>query len=318
MINFSVIIPNYNHAAFLEERINSVIGQILRPYEIILLDDASTDNSREIIEKFRSHPLVTHIVYNETNSGSPFIQWAHGIRMASSGWVWIAESDDIADPNFLKAAQDAISADPGTGIFYSDSALINTTSQHLPYKFFAEAKNRFFNSAKWSSPYCIDGKTDINDSMKWICTVNNSSAAVFRKDLLEEILDKLETFMYHGDWYCELAVAARSRVSYNPAALNQFRFHKESFLGRTNKMQSKLECFRILEFLQEHEFITGKEKLIEFFTVQYLNFGLLTDGISFGKKLFKAYSSINKPLSRKVLSALLKQKITGKRKRVIF
>jgi hypothetical protein len=171
---------------------------------------------------------------------------------------------------------------------------------------------------KWSSPYSKQGQTDINESMKWICTINNSSAAIYRKDLVEDILPRLETFIYHGDWYCQLAVAARSNISYDPAALNRFRFHQQSFLGHSNKLQSKLECFRILEFLMDHEFVTGKEQLLDFFTLQYLNFGLFSDGINFGKKLFRAYSSINAALSRKVRRTMLWQKITGKRRRVIF
>jgi hypothetical protein len=186
------------------------------------------------------------------------------------------------------------------------------------YKRYAEAKNKFFKTEKWSADYYKPGKEDINESMKWVCTVNNSSAAVFRKDLLEEILLKLETFIYHGDWYCELAVAAKSNVSYSASPLNNFRVHSQSFLRRPNKLQSKLECFRILEHLYEEDYVTDKKKLVEFFTVQYLGFGFLTDGFRFGKALFRTYAQINHSLAKKVWSTLLRQKFTGKRRRNIF
>jgi glycosyltransferase involved in cell wall biosynthesis len=97
MINFSVIIPNYNHAEFLEQRIDSVLKQSLPPYEVIILDDGSTDQSARILESYANHPLISRIILNNKNSGSPFIQWAKGIRMATAGWIWIAESDDVAD-----------------------------------------------------------------------------------------------------------------------------------------------------------------------------------------------------------------------------
>lgn len=316
MINFSVIIPNYNHAEFLKERIDSVLNQTIPPYEVILLDDGSSDKSKQILESYSAHPLVSHIILAERNGGSPFIQWAKGIRIATSSWVWIAESDDAADPGFLSAAQDAITNNPETGLFYSDSLLMGNSK--TSYNSYAEAKNKFFNTRKWSADYFKPGREDINESMKWVCTVNNSSAAVFRKDLVEEILDKLETFIYHGDWYCELAVAAKSNVSYSAMPLNHFRMHPQSFLRRPNKLQSKLECFRVLEHLYEEDYVTNKEKLIEFFTLQYLGYGFLTDGFRFGKNLFRSYAQINEPLAKKVWKTLLLQKFTGKRRRNIF
>lgn len=318
MANFSVIIPNYNHGAFLKERIDSVLAQLHAPSEIIILDDHSGDNSHEIIESYRKHPLVKHIIYNEENSGSPFIQWSRGISIATGSWIWIAESDDIADPGFLSAANSMIEKNNDLGIFYADSRCRAEDNRALRFKTYAEAKNKFFHNSKWSAPYTLKGEDEINESLKWVCTINNSSAAVFRKKFLLDILHKLETFIYHGDWYCQIAVACRGSVSYTPLVLNDFRLHSNSFVLQPNKLQSKLECFRILEFLSEHEFVKDKKKLIKFFTLQYLGFGFFTDGFGFGRNLFRTYAFINKDLARQVWRCLLRQKLAGKRRRVIF
>ena len=61
----SVIIPSYNHEKFLKERIDSVLNQTFQDFELIILDDLSPDNSREIIESYRAHPKVSHIIFNE-------------------------------------------------------------------------------------------------------------------------------------------------------------------------------------------------------------------------------------------------------------
>ena len=53
-----VIIPNYNHALYLQERLDSVFNQTYQDFEVIILDDCSTDNSREIIEKYANNPKV--------------------------------------------------------------------------------------------------------------------------------------------------------------------------------------------------------------------------------------------------------------------
>ena len=68
----SVIVPNYNYARYLEERIESILAQSFQDFELILLDDCSTDESRSILERYATHPKVSHYVPNEHNSGSPF------------------------------------------------------------------------------------------------------------------------------------------------------------------------------------------------------------------------------------------------------
>ena len=73
----SIIVPNYNHAPFLNQRLDSIFNQTFQDFEVILLDDASTDNSLSILEdykeKFKSK--VSHLIVNEKNSGSPFKQF---------------------------------------------------------------------------------------------------------------------------------------------------------------------------------------------------------------------------------------------------
>ncbi len=81
----SVIIPNYNHAHCLEARIQSVLGQRLSDFELILLDDASTDSSVMILDKYRSNPKTTQVLLNSVNSGSPFAQWQKGLLQLKKG-----------------------------------------------------------------------------------------------------------------------------------------------------------------------------------------------------------------------------------------
>ena len=318
MIKFSVIIPNYNHADFLKERVDSVMTQTHSPAEVIILDDYSTDKSREIINQYKSDPLVKQIVYNTENSGSPFKQWKKGILLAREDWVWIAESDDIADKLFLETANTAILQNPGTGIFYCDSVCLPEGNIAERYKNFATLKNKFFKTNKWSTDHSIKGEDEINQNLKFFCTINNTSAAIFRKDLLLSILNKFETYIYHGDWYCQLVAASQTTIYYCAKPLNTFRVHENSFLSHSKATQSKLECFRILDFLHKQEFVNDKTKLIDFFTLQYLGFGFMKEGYRYGKILFASYAAINKPLSRKVLRSLIWQKITGKKHKIIF
>src|ERR1700756_5018477 len=100
MPTVSVIVPNYNHARFLPKRIDSILRQSFQDFELILLDDCSTDDSRSILSQHASDPRV-RIEFNQVNSGSPFKQWNRGVGLARGQYIWIAESDDYADERFL-------------------------------------------------------------------------------------------------------------------------------------------------------------------------------------------------------------------------
>ena len=78
----SVIIPNYNHAVYLDYRIESILSQTYKNVEVLILDDCSTDNSLDIVEKYRSDKRIVAVIQNEANSGSPFAQWKKGLAMA--------------------------------------------------------------------------------------------------------------------------------------------------------------------------------------------------------------------------------------------
>ena len=98
----SVIVPNYNHEKYLPARLRSITEQTYQNVEIILLDDASTDGSRAILEKFSSEESRARFLPNSQNSGSTFKQWRKGLLHARGKYVWIAESDDAAEPHSLK------------------------------------------------------------------------------------------------------------------------------------------------------------------------------------------------------------------------
>src|SRR4029077_11316800 len=101
MPKVSVVVPTYNHSRFLRKRINSVLQQTFQDFEVILLDDCSTDDSRSILSSYTGDPRVRN-EFNDVNSGSTFKQWNKGVRLARGEYVWISESDDYAAPRFLE------------------------------------------------------------------------------------------------------------------------------------------------------------------------------------------------------------------------
>ena len=125
MPNVSIIIPNFNHALYLKQRIDSILNQTFQDFELIILDDASSDNSRDIIESFRSNPHISHIVYNTQNGGTPFKQWDKGIELSKGEWIWIAESDDFADKHFLEVLMESVHLNPEIGFAFTATYFVD-------------------------------------------------------------------------------------------------------------------------------------------------------------------------------------------------
>ncbi|MCB0471649.1 MAG: glycosyltransferase family 2 protein [Flavobacteriaceae bacterium] len=314
----SVIIPNFNHSQYLEQRINSILTQTFDDYEIIILDDASSDNSRTIIEKYRNQPRITEIIYNSENTKNPFLQWKKGIEKAKGKWIWIAESDDYANTDFLKTAFEAVNKFPDIGFFYSDS-LYDTNSGHgYRYRNSAAFKNDFFKTQKWSEDYYISGKEEFNFCLKFICTIINTSSTVIRKEQLLKVTDNITNFRYYGDWYAFANIAFYSSIYYSSKPLNICRMHHHNFLAGTNSIEGKKEYFQILNCFVNFKFVTNKNTLIAFFTREFIGFGLFHDGIKHGYNIFRSYFSINKLLTIKVLIFLIWQKLTFKKRRIIY
>ena len=131
----SVIVPNYNHSRFLDQRIQSILNQTYKNFELIILDDCSPDNgaSKSVIEKYRDNPHVSHIVYNESNSGSTFKQWDKGINLSKGDLVWIAESDDYCEPTFLETLVHEFERDSQLSLAYTLLRKVDAEGRLISY-----------------------------------------------------------------------------------------------------------------------------------------------------------------------------------------
>ena len=177
MAKVSVIIPNYRHAPYLQERIDSVLAQTWRDFEIIILDDCSPDNSREVIERYRGNEKITHIVYNEQNSGSTFVQWQRGFDLSQGEYIWIAESDDFAEPDFLASCVEQLDREPSCTLAYTESRLVDAES-HPMKKRMKKAYSRGEVCDMW------EGNAFIIANMLRCNTIYNASMVVFRKSAI--------------------------------------------------------------------------------------------------------------------------------------
>jgi len=217
----SVIIPNYNHAEYLQQRIECVLDQTYTNLEVIILDDCSTDSSRDIINRYRRHPRIVHIEFNHKNSGSPFKQWKKGIDIAIGEWIWIAESDDYSDLFFLETMIQSLLLSPEAGMIYCDSKIV---SKGVVWEeTFATIKNRKFKTNRWNNDYFNIGKDEIENYLLVESTINNTSAVLFNRAILISINPFDLDLKYIGDKYVFIRVLAKSSIKYLSKSLNYYR-----------------------------------------------------------------------------------------------
>jgi glycosyltransferase involved in cell wall biosynthesis len=124
----SVVMPAYNAAPYLKEAIDSVLQQHYPYFELIIIDDASTDATASIVQQYTDHRIL--YLRNEANQGIVFSR-NRGIAMAKGSFIAILDSDDIALPNRLEKQLAYMEADPGMGACGSFYTVIDTKGKKL-------------------------------------------------------------------------------------------------------------------------------------------------------------------------------------------
>jgi glycosyltransferase involved in cell wall biosynthesis len=223
----SVIIPNYNHAPYLKERIDSVLNQTYQDFEVIILDDCSPDNSVEVIEQYRSNPHVSHILINEQNTRNTFIQWERGISMAKGRYIWIAESDDVAELQLLETLIGQLEQHPDASVAFCHSRLIDADGALL-------SEQNTKNPAQ-PGQITIDGSCTFLRHLLIFNYIYNASMAVFRRDVYDRANPDYKQFRYCGDWHFWASVCAAGRVIEVYDMLSRFRQHQRKVTEDSKK-----------------------------------------------------------------------------------
>lgn len=260
MAKVSVIIPNYNHACYLKQRIDTVLKQTYQDFEIIILDDCSPDNSKEVIEGCRQHPQITKVIYNTVNSGSTFKQWQKGIEAAAGEYIWIAESDDWCEPTLLETLMDGLLADDSVGLAFCQSCYYyepNKVKEYTHYPYLANTEN---------------GNNFIQKHMLYGNSVVNASMAVWKKNLYHNISPTYTQFKFCGDWLFWISLMQQSNVFVSGKVLNYFRNHDKDVSSRFYSSGNDfIENIKLYKLLQERTII-NQMQFKELVKQQYLNF----------------------------------------------
>src|SRR5581483_1327771 len=129
-MSLSVIMPNFNHGTVISRALRSVLQQIPGATEIIVVDDASTDNSVELVQSFAEQSPSIRIIRHRSNQGVAAAMRT-GIADASGEYLHFLAADDLVLPGLFAAALTAFAANPAAAFFCSDVATIDRAGSLL-------------------------------------------------------------------------------------------------------------------------------------------------------------------------------------------
>jgi len=265
MPEVSVIVPNYNHARFLPQRLDTILAQKFKDYELIVLDDASTDNSREVLERYAAkNPM--RLVFNEKNSGSPFTQWRKGAELAAGEYLWIAESDDYADPRFLEKLVAQLQKNPRVGLAYCQSFNVdenNRVSGTWDYW------TRELDAGHWQRDYVNSGRDELSRYLVQRNTIPNASAVVVKHDIFLKAIQQIEASRLAGDWWTWSQVLLQTDVAYLAEPMNFFRTHVSSVRDTTKLPAACAEEFAVIAQICTHVKVPSEIRRVVFHEAFY-------------------------------------------------
>ncbi|MEO8786757.1 MAG: glycosyltransferase [Chitinophagaceae bacterium] len=245
----SVIVPSYNHARFLRQRLDSIYQQTYSNFEVILLDDSSTDESRIILEEYRQrYPQITQCEFNKNNSGGVFNQWKRGFEIASGDLIWIAESDDYCSEN-LVAELVKYFVDNAVMLAYCRTTFVEKESAEPIWSL--EEYLTELDPVLWRNSYVMSAHRLVNKAWAIKNLVPNVSSAIFRHPRKLELLrdEKWMQMRICGDWVFYLHLIRGGLVAYTLEATNYYRIHQAN---------TSVSTYSQDVYYQEHEQVAAE------------------------------------------------------------
>lgn len=232
----SIIMASYNYAHFIGEAIESVINQTYKNWELIIIDDASADNSLEVIEEYVKKDSRIKLLINEKNLGlAGTIK--KGIESATGNWIAFLESDDIFSQNSLEEKVKAINSN--AGIIYTDLELFGDEKSFYKYQNYINDINKYFIQ--------LDNSKFVKNFKEIIPKVNpipTFSVVMVKKELLEKC-NFNSICKASLDYYLWAQLAAETSVYYIHQKLTKWRLHEDSYINRSKNSWIKEYLFYI-------------------------------------------------------------------------
>jgi glycosyltransferase involved in cell wall biosynthesis len=233
-VRLSVIVPNFNHAALLPRCLTALLRQETSASEIIVVDDASVDDSVNVVEKFQQQHGSIRLIRHPANRGVPTASNT-GLAAASGDLVYFAAADDFVLPGLFSAASGALRAHAAAAFFCSWVVIVDRNSQIIGFR-------PFFSP--WKEDRYVSAETVIRESAvsdNWAV----GQSVIYRRDLLVELGDFDASLGSFADGMRVRQLAFRHGFFFSTKVLAAWEVYPESYSARS--ALSRVENVRLIE-----------------------------------------------------------------------
>lgn len=255
----SIVLPCYNGATMIGEAIESVIAQTYQDWELIIVNDCSTDNTLEVAQSYAEKDQRIRVFSNEKNSKLP-ATLNHGFREAKGElWTWTSD-DNLLLPTMLEEFVDYFDKHPEVGFVTSDLANIDINGNIISYDILPD---------------------NIQDKMP----LNNCGGASFmyRSSIAKKIGEYREDLFLAEDYEYWMRLCFNTKLAHYPKVLYHYRVHANSLTAtRKQQIAEKLIQVRLMYLNQIEERYKGQPSILAMF------YGRIVDELK-GKQRWSYY-----------------------------
>jgi glycosyltransferase involved in cell wall biosynthesis len=236
----SVVIPVYNQGAHLERAVDAFLAQRRPPDEIIIVDDASTDDTPARLARIAGgHRQVR--VMGRSRNGGPNAAIGDGLAQAAGRFVTAAAADDIVLPGFLERSVAALTAHPDAALCFSDPGeLIGDTGVARDHALGIGSEATYF------------APQELARLMRLNMFSISSNTVVYRREALLAVGGFRRELAWHADWFANLVLGFRHGACYVPEVLARFRVQPGSYSwsGARDRAGQKKLLHDVIDLLQ--------------------------------------------------------------------
>jgi glycosyltransferase involved in cell wall biosynthesis len=234
----SIVVPNYNYAQFLNERLSSLLNQTYENFELIVVDDGSTDESLQVIESYSSDPRLRLLAF-ERNSGSTYQRWNDGASIAVGEYVMFAGADDSCAAGLLERLVGVLDSHPEVGVAYCQSWIIDSSGKQLRKK---------PSALRWCSDFIANGPEEAGFLLT-ASGIPTASAALIRRSIFEACGRWSTSLQLCSDYMLWANILRAAKLAYVADPLNYFRRHDKTVSSNTSQQSVVLEKYQVADFI---------------------------------------------------------------------
>lgn len=251
----TAVVASYNHAGYLVQRMESLIHQTWEDLEILVIDDCSTDNSRDVLRPYSNDPRVK-LIENTKNSGWVKVS-NQGLEMATGEFIIFENCDDFCEITQIEKMVSALQENPSAGASFCKSLMVDEFG--VPYGDDFEVREESFKEHTKKSGFFTG--LEMSKFLLHSCVLPNLSAVMFRKDVIANAGGFSSEFLVCSDWDLFLKIAQTKDFVYLTEALNSFRQHRATIRKSTKECIVYDEYFKLISRFIKKIKLTSLERI---------------------------------------------------------